>query len=459
LDLSTAGNPVWSPDGKHLLVYVSPKTGYVWDTADWWLIALDGSPSERTGSFGVLKGQGFSLGFDRIPRLSQWSNDFIAIAAGFGDAVNTWRAPVSADGRISGPAERLTSGTTLEISPTLNANRGLFFASLNRNAAVWTLPADPDQAKVRGEPTKITEGLTEILPSISADGRKLAFTTAHTRDHGGIGRVGFGPVASLREPIALPQEAAQLRTHVRDLDNGKEAAVSSDGVPQWHPQISRDGTMVAYTSGKPGQLYAAPVSGGSPRMILGGANKMIWDWSRDNGRLLFSSGDDQVHSLDLRSGRDKLFLNKPGISLFQSKFSPDDQWIAVGGAHPDEGRWQSEILLVPVEHGTPAPPDRWIAVDHHPNGWDDKPRWSPGGNLIYFISDRDGYLCLWAQRLESQRKRLMGTPFPVYHFHNARLSMANLDTGILEIGIAKDKIIVGLGELTGNVWSLKRSSK
>ena len=459
LDLATAGNPVWSPDGKHLLVYVSPQTGYAWDTADWWLVSLDGSPSKRTGNFSTLKSQGFSLGFDRIPRLSQWSNDFITFSAGFGDAVNAWRAPVSADGRISGPAERLTFGTTLEISPTLNANGELFFASLNRNAAVWSLPADPDQAKVQGEPKKITEGVTEILPSISAGGRKLAFTAAYTREHGGIGRVGFGPVASLREPIALPQEAAQLQTRVRDLDIGKEAAVSSGAVPQWHPQISRDGTMVAYTSGKPGQLYAAPVSGGSPRMILGGTNKMIWDWSLDNSRLLFSSADDHVHSLDLKSGRDTLFLNKPGISLFQAKFSPDDQWIAVEGVYRDEGGWQSQILLVPLENGTPARPDRWIAIDHHPNGWDDKPRWSPNGNLIYFISDRDGNLCLWAQRLANRMKELVGTPFPVYHFHNARLSMANLDTGILEIGVAKDKIIIGLGGLTGNIWSMKRSSK
>jgi Tol biopolymer transport system component len=459
LDASTAGNPVWSPDGKHLLVYVAPKTGYAWDTADWWLVALDGSPSQRTGNFSTLKSQGFSLGFDRIPRLSQWSNDFITFSAGFGDAVNAWRAPVSADGRIRGRAERLTSGTTLEISPSLNANGELFFASLIRNAAVWGLPADPDQAKVQGEPKKITEGVTEILPSISPDGRKLAFAAAYTRDHDGIGRVGFEPIGSLHEPIALPQEAALLQTRVRDLDTGKEAVVSSGAVPQWHPQISRDGTMVAYTSGKPGQLYAAPVSGGSPRMILGGANFMIWDWSLDNSRLLFNSADRQVHSLDPQSGRDKLFLNKPGISLFQAKFSPDDQWIAVEGVYAGEGGWQSQILLVPLESGPPARPDRWIALDHHPNGWDDKPRWSPNGNLIYFISGRDGHLCLWAQRLANRTKELVGTPFAVYHFHNARLSMANLDTAILEIGVAKDKIIIGLGGLTGNIWSMKRSGE
>ncbi len=460
LDLSTAGNPVWSPDGRHLLVYVSPKKGYAWDTADWWLVALDGSASKRTGDFSTLTRQGFSLGYDRIPRLSQWSRGFITFSAGFGDAVNAWRAPVSADGRISGPAERLTSGTTLEISPTLTADGELLFASLNRNAAVWSLPADPDQAKLRGEPAKITEGLAEILPSISADGRKLAFTAAYSRDQAGIGTVGFEPIGSAQEPIKVPREAAQLLTLVRDLSTGKEAAISSGAVPQWHPQISRDGTMVAYTSGKPGQLFAAPASGGTPRMILGGSNKMIWDWSLDKSRLLFNGLDDQVHSLDVKSGRDKLFLNKAGMYLFQTKFSPDDQWIAVEGAiEPDEGRWQSQIFLVPVEDGAPASPDRWTAIDHRPNGWDDKPRWSPNGNLLYFISDRDGHLCLWAQRLANRAKALAGTPFPVYHFHHARRSMANLDTGILEIGVAKDKIIFGVGELTGNIWSLKRSSK
>jgi hypothetical protein len=110
---------------------------------------------------------------------------------------------------------------------------------------------------------------------------------------------------------------------------------------------------------------------------------------------------------------------------------------------------------VPIESGVPVPPGRWIAIDH-PGRWDDKPRWSPSGNLLYFISDRDGYLCLWAQRFAGLAKKLVGVPFPVHHFHSARLAMANLDTGLLEIAVAQDKIIVGLGGLTGNVWALKR---
>ena len=101
------------------------------------------------------------------------------------------------------------------------------------------------------------------------------------------------------------------------------------------------------------------------------------------------------------------------------------------------------------------PPHSWMPIDHQ-SRWDDKPRWSPDGNLIYFMSDRDDYLCLWAQRVIAATKQPFGTAFPVYHLHNARLSPANVSVSLLEIGVAKDKIIFGLGELTGNIWSVRK---
>ncbi len=207
--------------------------------------------------------------------------------------------------------------------------------------------------------------------------------------------------------------------------------------------------MVAFASSKPGQVYVAPVNGGSPRMIVNGMNFMPWDWSPDKRRVLFDSVDGQVHSVDVQTGREQLFLNKPGFLTFQARFSPSGRSIAVVGCHGDE----CQIFVVPVENGVPAPGGRWIAVNHV-SRWDDKPRWSPSGNLIYFVSDRDGHLCLWAQRVGTPAGNPIGTPFPVYHFHTTRLAMTDLGTGILEIDVARDKIVVGLGDVTGNIWSL-----
>lgn len=457
LDLSSAAYPGWSPDGKHLLVYVRPKNGYAWDEADWWLVSVDGTPSRRAGNLIALKRQGFSLGFDRMPRLSQWTQGFIIFTAGFGDAVNAWRARVSGDGRITGSIERLTSGTTLETSPTRASSGQLIFTSLNRKFAVWSLPADPDHANVTGELKMITAGSAEVLPSISRNGRMLAFTAARRKVRADDGAIASGQTVRSDVPVTFSEEASELQVQTKDLLTGKERMISGADTAAWHPQISGDGSMVAYTSGKPGQVYAAPVSEGSSRMIVAGKNLYAWDWSPDNRYLLFDTPDARVHSVDVQSGSEKLFLRRPGFVLFQAKFSPDTGSVAVEGVLANDGT-QSQIFVVPIENGAPAPPDRWLAIDH-PSRWDDKPRWSPKGNLIYFISDRDGYLCLWAQRVASHGKELVGTPFPVYHFHDARLSMANVDTGILEIGVAEDKIVIGLGELTGNIWSLRRKQR
>ena len=46
-------------------------------------------------------------------------------------------------------------------------------------------------------------------------------------------------------------------------------------------------------------------------------------------------------------------------------------------------------------HGRQA---EWIAITDGRNN-DDKPQFSPDGNTVYFTSTRDGYLCIWAQRL------------------------------------------------------------
>ena len=445
-DLPSAANPVWTSDGRHLLVYVPPERGLRWDQADWWWVPLDGTPSKKTGLFDGLKRQGFSLGLGRIPRLSQSSGQFLVFAAGRGDAIHSWRMPITPGGHITGPAERLTSATTLEVSPALSAKGELVFASLTATTAVWSVQADPDHAKIKGEFDKTTDGPAELLPSLSTDGRMLAFTAPRRR-------TSFSP-----EALAFADLGdADLQARVRDLSNGREVLVSHSEATQWHPQISRDGSVVAYVTGKPGTLYAARARGGAAKAVFSGGSMLAWDWSNDNKTLLFNAPDQQVQSLAIASGIARPFLTRPGFQLFQAKFSPGDQAVAVvscvaNTVTSDEG---CRIYVVPVASGSPAPLTNWIALDH-PSHWDDKPRWSPDGGLLYFVSDRDGYNCLWGQKMDIRSKRPIGNPFSVYHFHKARLSMANLGVPFTEIGIARDKIIIGLEELHGNIWGIRR---
>ena len=98
------------------------------------------------------------------------------------------------------------------------------------------------------------------------------------------------------------------------------------------------------------------------------------------------------------------------------------------------------------------PQSDWIAItdDTFNNA---EPRWSPSGNLIYFLSNRDGFLCLWTQRLDTRTKRPIGEPWNVYHFHRTRLSPENVSSGgVVSLGIAPQRIVLTLGEVKGNVW-------
>ena len=91
--------------------------------------------------------------------------------------------------------------------------------------------------------------------------------------------------------------------------------------------------------------------------------------------------------------------------------------------------------------------DEWIQVTWG-TGWDDKPRWSPDGNTIYFLSDRSGYPGLWAQRLAKETKLPEELPKLVYTFNRRRLSVAHVEMHQLEMAVAPDTILLTLGELT-----------
>lgn len=430
-DLHYAVNPVWSPDSKHLLAYVQ------WDSnpRDWYVVTIDGAPSRQTGIFRALERQGFSIGTNRLPRLSQWTNHSLIFSAIYGDGVNVWRMPISDEGHIAGRAERLTSGTTAEAEPLLTPAGGLIFASLNLVQSVWSLPADTDSGAVTGELKKITAETASAQPSISLDGRTLAFVVN----------------VHAKAPPPASGEPSNFEVRVRDLLNRKEIVASSGERVAYFPRVSRDGTRIAYLTGNR-RIYEGQ-TGSRPAEMISAASG-VDDWSPDNKLLLFEREPPSIYVYDRSSRHDSLFLQKPGYALFQAKFSPDSRAVVLIGCHPEKTGEGCAIFIVPLKSdGTPETHD-WIAIDH-PSPWDDKPRWSPSGNLLYFVSDRDGSLCLWAQRLNSRSKQPEGVPFAVYHFHRSRLNMNNLGTVMVEIDVARDEIFLGLGELTGNIWSLK----
>ena len=53
--------------------------------------------------------------------------------------------------------------------------------------------------------------------------------------------------------------------------------------------------------------------------------------------------------------------------------------------------------------------------------WDDKPRWSPDGNTIYFVSGRSGFFNVWGIRFDATNGKSVGEPFRVTAFESPAL--------------------------------------
>jgi len=432
-DAGQITNAVWSPDSEHLLVY---KFSAKVELRDWYLVSALGGPSKRTGLFESFHKNGLSIDANRTPRLSQWQRGYLIFSATHGDGTNIWRIPASNEATATGKAERLTLGTAIETSPFLSTSGDLFFESLEQLDNIWSLPLDADRGVVRGEFTPLTQGPFDVTPSISGDGRVLAFAAAREKN--------------------VSSENTQIR--LRDIGTNQETVVSDGATPEHSPHISSDGSLIAALEWVPGGRNGSKgtrilrLEDGLARLIPETVNS--WGFSHDNRRLLYTLDDHVIRCLDIRAQTDVFQLAHPNDLLYQASFAPDDRFIAVENVTAPGNR-DSLIFIVPVKDNVPARFEDWIAIEHT-SLWDDKPRWAPNGKLLYFLSDRDGRLCLWAQHLDPDSKRPLGKPFAVRHFHSSRADVRNVGLGLLEIGIARDKAVFGIGEVRGNIWIIGR---
>ena len=194
-------------------------------------------------------------------------------------------------------------------------------------------------------------------------------------------------------------------------------------------------------------IHAIPSEGGAAEEICGDCGYNL-SWSPDGGAIFYvipASG--RIGSLDLKSRRTTVIAQHEHFRLYEPHLSPDGRWLAFEAVLSTNSR----IFVTPFRPGEPAPENQWVPAPDNPI-WDDKPRWSPDGRLLYFLSERDGFRCLWALPFDAANRRPSGPVFAVYHSHLARQSMLNLDLGPLDTAVAPGKFIFNMAERTGNIW-------
>jgi serine/threonine protein kinase/Tol biopolymer transport system component len=428
--------PIWAPDSKHVLFdgAKDPKVnGADWD---WWVVSLDGVEAMPTGVHEMEKRLELYAGAPEA-----WSPDGkeVIFSAGHGDSTNLWQVPISPrTWHAAGPARRLTTGSSLEAQPSVAQNGILAFSNVTESTNIWSLPVIADQGKISGEMQQLTTGAVNASPHLSADGRKLAFYSE---------RPGMSSV------------------WLKDLLTGTETAVSTGSGSSGRPALSADGSKLAFATwdGSKNTMYVVsvgPPSNNRSQEAPGAAQKVCdncggplhWAYSGDKILCLGLDAHRAIVLFRPGTGQSVDLLRHPAFNLYGARFSPDDRWI-VFQARIASARLQ--LFIAPFRDGLPGPGEReWIPVSD-PSSSSREAAWSPDGNLLYFASDRDGFLCLWAQHLDPATKRPAGAPLAIHHFHDSHRSLEHVTPGVHDISVAPDKLVFPVCERTGNIWMMQ----
>jgi Tol biopolymer transport system component len=276
----------------------------------------------------------------------------------------------------------------------------------------------------------------QTFPSISSDGTQVAFIS-HTAYNDEIWRV--------------------------DLKGGKRSLLSTTVSGKFRSQITPDGSQVFYGERAGNTDYGinvVSVAGSAPTRLCEKCDGWVWDWSPDRRWLLtYRQGKTTVATTvhNLQTGKSSLFLERPSIDLYEFRWSPDGRWLQFGTSDAQEGN-KRHVYVAPFTGDVGPVEDSWIPITDG-STFDDKLRWSPNGNWIYTLSDRDGFRCIWAYRLDPQSRKPAGAPLAVFHSHGARLSINNANSISQELSVARDKIVLNLGEITGNIWMTELQEK
>ena len=439
---TTARYPVWSADGRSILFEgIAPER-----TAgssqrmvrDWWIApATGGGRATPTRFASHLQSARIS---SAVP--AAWLDDGQVVFSGLQESAGSfWTIGISPRTGVvdDAPPRRLTFGTNIDEQPTIAGLSPLSaraaFASLTKRVDLWVLPVNANQGKVTGPLARLTQGVgSQTQLSISRDGQKIAF---------------------------LSDRDGKTQPWIRDLATGRQTSVIAAGPGyMWAPHLSPDGATLAWSvidPARPDRTWRASIGRdgqlGMPQLLCRQCGSIV-GWSPDGRAVTYSkSNPSRAVLLDLKSGASYDLLAKPDADVWGGRFSPDGQWLTMNLTPTPVN---SRLYIAPFDSArrAPIPETDWIPITDG-EGWDDKSRWSPDSRSLYFVSQRDGFLCIWWQPLDPATRRPQGPPKAVAHFHDARLSMRNVEMGPLAFQVGPDKLIFSLGELTGNVWMLE----
>jgi Tol biopolymer transport system component len=432
-DFEAAAHPVFSQTANRLIFLGRRKDGNS-IRVDWWVAGLSDGVAKPTGLLSTFLKAGVNLSHTSEsywPTPAVWLADQTALfTAKHADATNIWAVRVDYDGASRENPYRLTGGTSVEgfasASHSADHKSRVVYSALTTGTAVWRVPLTAE-GKASGAPERLMAGYAEInSPSVTADGARLAFANHQP----GGQAIRLAELASGRPGTAKPIQAGNLD----------------------RPVLSGDGNTVAFWENKNG--YVVPSRGGIPAEICSHCGLPTFV-SFDGSEVLFESADASEQLLLCARGtkpRPIARITGSDWSMQEAgRLSPNHRWLVFCGSH--RGSSGKQILLAPVRSGGVVSQTDLIRLSEA-GSVDREPAWSPDGERVYFLSDRDGFTCVWARNVNRITGMPRGEASPVAHFHFAGQIIRGPSpySGTIGLSVARNFLVLTIAETTGNVW-------
>jgi Tol biopolymer transport system component len=297
-----AFQPQWSPHGRRIAYWsLRGNSGQ----RDLWTSAADGSDAD-TGGVAVTD----DAPLDWSPA---WSPDgtYLYFSSSRGGTMNLWRVAIDeATGRVGGVPEPLTTPSVWSGQPSLSKDgRQLAFATLDWRSTLLRVGFDPVKEEIVGSPTSILRSTKPIRDhDLSPDGQWVAFNQA-----------------GVREDIVVAR-----------LDGSQYRRLTDDPFRERGPIWSPDGKRIAFYSDRGGtyEIWTIhPDGSGLVQLTRDSKGTMVWSlWSPDGSRFAVSTipGDWILFDVNPATGALKQVAvpHMAGSTFWPFSWSPDGKRIA-----------------------------------------------------------------------------------------------------------------------------------
>jgi Tol biopolymer transport system component/DNA-binding winged helix-turn-helix (wHTH) protein len=341
----------WSPDGR-------------------WLVASGRGSADRPSALWLISVETGEKRQLTLPPATYWgdlsgafSPDGRIVAFCRSDGVQAgdlYVLPLAADFTPQGNPQRLTKdGRPIAgISWTPQGDEVIFSSLSGTSWSLWRMAVSGSHTPVR-----MNVGEDGLLPSISRQGNRLAYTQSIPDTD--IWRI---DLSEPREPPVRLIASTRLDTS---------------------PQYSPDGKRITFESSRSGkqEVWVCDADGSNPTQVVTIGRSGSPRWSPDGQSIAFDSnveGHWQIYIVSAQGGRPRRLTNNVANDVRPS-WSPDGKWIYFG-SNRSAGGHRPQVWRVPAGGGEPVQITR--------NGGY-TPFASRDGKTIYFFKDDSRMPSLW----------------------------------------------------------------